>query len=118
MTRKHETIDAYIGDCAGAVVPLLNELRAFVHATMPGASEAMQFGAPVFLNAHGVPVVYLYGSKRHVNFGFLRSGALSDPNAVLKGSGKPSKHIRLVPERPLDKALLAEFLNQCADIRP
>ena len=85
-------------------------MRNYVHATLPGATEDTQYGAPVFLNAHGVPVIYLFGSKRHVNFGFLRSAELIDPNGILRGSGTPSKHIRVIPGKLIDKAKLAEFV--------
>ena len=111
--RKHDTIDDYISGCSPGVVPLLEELRVFVHATLPGATEDMQYGAPVFLNAHGIPVIYLFGSKKHVNFGFLNTAELSDPDGILKGSGKPSKHIRVVLGKPINKAKLAEFVRQC-----
>ena len=116
MARKNETVDDYIGSRSVEVAPLLEKLRRFVHATLPGATEDMQYGAPVFLNAHGVPVVYLFGSKKHVNFGFLRSSELTDPNGTLRGSGKPSKHIRVIPGRPIDEETLAEFVRQCESI--
>ena len=73
MGRKYDNIDDYISGCSPQVILLLEELRNFVHATLPSATEDMQYDAPVFLNAHGVPVAYLFGSKRHVNFGFLAS---------------------------------------------
>ena len=117
MARKHETIDDYISGCSLEVVPLLEELRIYVHATLPGATEDMQYGAPVFLNAHGVPVIYLFGSKKHANFGFLKSTDLVDPKGILKGSGKPSKHIRVLPGKPIDKVLLSEFVRQCENIK-
>ena len=116
--RKHETIDAHIRGCSPQVVPLLEELRKHVLATLPGATEDMQFGVPVFLNAHGVPVIYLFGSKKHANFGFLKSTELSDPDGILKGSGKPSKHIRVLPGKPIDKVLLSAFVRQCESIEP
>ena len=116
MARKYANIDAYISTRSPDVVPLLEELRAFVHVTLPGATEGMQYGAPVFLNSHGVPVIYLFGSKKHVNFGFLKSADLSDPDGVLEGSGTPSKHIRVIPGQPIDKEALAEFVRQCESI--
>ena len=116
MTRKHINIDDYIGDCSPKMVSPLEELRNLVHATLPGATEDMQFGAPVFLNAHGIPVIYLFGSKKHVNFGFLKSMELSDPDGILKGWGKPSKHIRVLPDNPVNKAKLIGFVRQCGSI--
>lgn len=95
---------------------MIGDLRSFVHATLPGASVDLDYGVPVFLNSHGVPVLYLFASKRHVNFGFLRSADLSDPDGLLKGSGKPSKHIRILPGKPIDKDMLAGFVTQCSRI--
>ncbi|MDJ0629185.1 MAG: DUF1801 domain-containing protein [Rhodobacter sp.] len=118
MTPRHKGIDDYIRKRAEAVIPLLEDLRAFIHHTLPGATEGMQYGAPVFFNAHGVPVIYLFGSKNHVNFGFLRSSELSDPRRLLKGSGKPSKHIKVYPGKPVDKAILAGFIEQCESLTP
>lgn len=117
MARKYADIDAYVVTRDPRVVPLLEDLRAFVHATLPDAKEDVQFGVPAFLNAHGVPVIYLYGSKKHVNFGFLRSADLSDPDGVLQGTGTPSKHIRLPLGQPVDKVMLGRFVDQCADIK-
>lgn len=118
MPRRHETIDEYIGGCAEAVRPLLEELRLFIKTEMSKAREGMQYGAPVFFNAHGTPVIYLFGSKKHVNFGFLKSAELSDPERLLKGSGNPSKHIRIRLGNQIDKAVLSRFIKQCEQIEP
>ena len=115
---KHQTIDHYIAGCDAAVVPLLNDLRAYIAASLPGATEGMKYGAPCFYNAKGAKVIYLFGSRDHVNFGFLRSAELSDPDGLLTGSGKPSKHIKLQPGQPLDTATLDAFVRQCADLDP
>ena len=119
MARKYETVDDYFNACSANVMPLMQEMRRFIHANLPGATEDLDYGVPVFLNAHGVPVVYLLASKKeHVNFGFLRSGDLSDPDGILEGSGKPSKHIKLFPDRPVDTSQLAGFVAQCNAVRP
>jgi len=116
MARKHNNIDDYISGCSPRVVPLLEELWNYVHATLPGATEDMQYGVPVFLNADGVPVIYLFGSKRHLKFGFLRSANLTKPDGELRGSGTPSKHIRVVPKNPIDRVKLTNFVKQCETI--
>ena len=113
MARTETTVDDYISRCAAPVQPLLKELRALIHETLPGATEGMRYGVPSFRNAQGVPGIYLYGSKSHVNFGFLNSNALVDPQGALKGSGQPSKHIKIRPAASYDKAILADFMAQC-----
>ena len=117
MGKKYKSVDDYLSTRSAEGRPLLEELRSFIHANLPGASEDLDYGVPVFLNAHGVPVLYLFGSKAHVNFGFLRSAELSDPDGVLKGSGKPSKHVRIAPGAPIDKDRLLGFIAQCSKIK-
>ena len=118
MVKMNDKVDDYISACNSSVVPLLEQLRSFIHTALPGASEGMQYGVPVFLNAHGVPVLYLFGSKKHVNFGFLRSAEVADTGGMLRGSGKPSKHIRVVPRNPVDWTSLNGLVAQCQNIEP
>ena len=116
MANKFDTHEDYISNCSAEVAPLMETLRGFIHETLPGVTEGFQYGVPVFRNAHGVPVIYLFGSMKHVNFGFLKSAELDDPNGILTGSGAPSKHIRILPGEPIDEATLTEFVGQCAGI--
>ena len=116
MTNRSAAVDDYIGTRSATVGPLMQDLRTLIHTTMPGTTEDMQYGVPVFLNAHGIPVLYLFGSKKHVNFGFLRSKELADPNGTLKGSGEPSKHIRVLPGQPIETEVLTGFVRQCERI--
>ena len=116
MARKTKSVDDYIAARAAAVAGLLAKLRAFVHATLPGTTETMQYGVPTFANARGEPVIYLYGAKAHVNVGFLHSAALDDPHGVLRGSGKPSKHVELAAGQPFDEGVLKRLVLQCEDI--
>ena len=114
--KNPKTQDDYINGSAEPVAALLRELRHFIHAELPGVAEGMQYGGPVFFNSKGVPVIYLFGSKAHVNFGFLQSEKLKDPDQLLKGSGKPSKHVKLRPGEPIDSDMLRGFISQCSDI--
>lgn len=117
MVAKYQSVDGYIEGCSDSVVPLMRKLHAFIHEQLPNATEELQYGVPAFLISHGAPVVYLYGSKKHANFGFLRSAKLTDPDGVLQGSGNPSKHIKLKPDQSVDFGVLTEFVAQCRDIR-
>ena len=44
MARKHETIDDYISGCSPEVVPLLEELTDFVHATLASCACSVTTG--------------------------------------------------------------------------
>ncbi len=114
---EYKDTDAYIGHHPGPIGTLLEDLRTSIHDELPGATEAMGYGVPTFLNAHGVPVLYLLGVKDHVNFGFLRYDVLSDTKGVLIGSGKPSKHVEISPGREIDKDMLRWFIAQCVHVK-
>lgn len=114
---KYKDTDAYIAHQSGTIGTLLAQLRAFIHDELPDVTEAMGYGVPTFLNAHGVPVLYLLGTKDHVNFGFLRYDVLADTEGVLIGSGKPSKHVEISPGQQIDKAMLRRFIAQCAHVK-
>jgi hypothetical protein len=95
----------------------LEELRSLVHEALPAAVEGYKWGAPVFDNAHGVTVVYLYGGKDHANLGFVRGAELDDPEKILKGAGKSGRHVQVFPGQAIPKAALMALLRQCADLR-
>lgn len=40
----------------------MREMPAAIHEQLPGATEELHYGVPAFLNAHHVPVLYLFGS--------------------------------------------------------
>ena len=79
MAEAPETVDDYIAARSAPVRATLEALRTLVHTALPGAVEGMKWGAPVFSNANGQVVVYLYGGKDHANLGFTKGVELEDP---------------------------------------
>jgi hypothetical protein len=49
---------------------------------------------------------YVNAFRAHVNVGFFRGAELADPEALLEGTGKLMRHVKLGPERDVaDEAL-------------
>lgn len=48
------------------------------------------------------PFAYVGVFTGHVNVGFFHGAALPDPAALLRGTGKRMRHVRLEPGLPLD----------------
>ncbi|TQV81363.1 DUF1801 domain-containing protein [Exilibacterium tricleocarpae] len=86
-------MDSYIAARNPAVRTTLAALRALVQPTLPQVTEGMKWGAPIFLDPQGEPVVYLYGGKDHANLGFIRGAELSDPKGILQGRGHLGRHV-------------------------
>ena len=116
MAKKDVTVDSYIAARTPPVVAVLEMLRGLVKGALPDAVEGMKWGAPVYVNANGVPVVYLYGGKDHANLGFVYGAGLDDPDGLLEGKGKDGRHVKLFPEAEVPTAALVALVAQCAGI--
>jgi hypothetical protein len=59
---------------------------------------------------------YIARAKDHVNLGFCRGATLSDPDRVLKGTGKVMRHVKFRNEpdisRPFVRRYIREAMNQ------
>ena len=49
MAKTDPRVDAYIAKSKPFAQPILKELRARIHAAIPGLSETIKWGAPFFL---------------------------------------------------------------------
>lgn len=114
MKTATPSIDDYIAARKGPIADLLQTLRQFVAETLTDCTEGMKWGAPVFFNAHGEPVIYLYGGRDHANIGFIRGAELKDPEGVLEGSGKSGRHVKVYPGEQIWPRSLAALIKQCA----
>lgn len=117
MTKSAQSFDGYITERSEPVRAVLEKLRALVHQALPDAVETFKWGAPVFDNAHGVSVVYLYGGKDHANLGFIRGAELDDPEGILKGAGKDGRHVKIYPGKAAPMAALTALVRQCAAMK-
>ncbi len=48
----------------------------------------------------------------HVNLGFNRGVSLADPNGVLQGTGKSTRHIRFANESDLKQPFLRDYIRR------
>lgn len=67
-------VDAYIAARAEFARPILEHIRARVHATCPDAVETIKWGMP-FFTLGGRPFANMAAFKAHASFGFWRSEA-------------------------------------------
>lgn len=58
------------------------------------------------------PFAYVDAFTKHVNVGFYYGAFLPDPNAILVGSGKRMRHVKLFPKKDHDTDALAELIRQ------
>lgn len=82
MVKKDPRVDAYIAKAADFARPLLNELRARVHANCPEVVETIKWGMPAF-EYHGT-IAGMAAFKKHAVFGFWKHDLIIEDDAKAK----------------------------------
>ena len=79
--------------------------------------ELMHDGCPTAC-VGSTPFAYVNAFTAHVNVGFFQGASLPDPAALLEGTGKHMRHVKLKPGRAVDAAALEALVSAAyRDIR-
>jgi uncharacterized protein YdeI (YjbR/CyaY-like superfamily) len=109
MSQTDPRIDAYIALAAPFAQPILEHLRAVVHATCPQVEETIKWGMPSFV--YGGKILCGMGAfKQHATFGFWQGasvvGALPERSREAMGQfGRLTRVGDLPGKRELSKLL-------------
>jgi hypothetical protein len=57
-------------------------------------------------------ILYISVFKDHVNLGLFYGAGLHDPQALLAGSGKQMRHVKIRPGAPLPRAAIRQLLEE------
>jgi hypothetical protein len=77
MPSSDRRVDAYIAQAAPFAQPILERLRADVHAACPDAEEAIKWSMPFFVHS-GRNLAHMAAFKAHCAFGFELGRAVVD----------------------------------------
>jgi len=102
----------YIAQAPDGQIELLESLRALVHESVNGTTEAIKWGFPVFGKIKDF--AYLRHSKKHVTLGFYNIDKIDDPDNLLEGSGNTLRHIKVKSTADIDEKLLTKWLHAIA----
>ena len=72
MSGHDPRVDAYIARSADFARPILDHLRAVVHASCPEVEESLKWSMP-FFSYQGAPMCMMAAFKQHCGFGFWLS---------------------------------------------
>jgi uncharacterized protein YdeI (YjbR/CyaY-like superfamily) len=96
-------IDAYIAKAAPFARPILEHIRARVHAAVPEAVETLKWSAPAF-TIDGKILLVMAAFKAHAALNFWRGKELRGQSAVDEGMGQFGK-LTTVGDLPADAGL-------------
>jgi hypothetical protein len=107
--KKIAAKNAYVREDNPALQELVEELRSFVQAVVPGTKVTVNsWGVPTFIKNDPF-CLYMVG-KNHVTFGFHCGTSLEDPEGLLEGSGKNLRHVKLRTLEDLQKKGLKDLV--------
>ena len=79
--------------------------------------ELMHDGCPVAC-VKDAPFGYVNVFRAHMNVGFYHGADLEDPSALLEGTGKRMRHVKLKPDAATGPAALSKLIDAAySDIR-
>jgi hypothetical protein len=111
MGERDPRVDAYIAKAEPFARPILEHLRALVHATCPDADETIKWGMPFFVSG-GASLCHMAAFKRHAAFGFWRHVEVMGGGRPAEGMGSFGKLATLDDLPP--KRTLAALLKRAA----
>jgi uncharacterized protein YdeI (YjbR/CyaY-like superfamily) len=106
MATKDPRIDAYIARSAEFAQPILNHLRAVVHAACPDVEETMKWSFPHF-DYKGEMMCSMASFKAHCAFGFWKGSLIFDDGAKSELAMGQFGRITSVKDLPSKKELTA-----------
>lgn len=99
-------VDDYIAAAAPFAQPVLEHLRAVVHAACPEVTETLKWRMP-FFDYRGRPLCMMAAFKQHCGFGFWQPDAKSDGAEGMGQYGRLTAVGELPPRRELIAAVKA-----------
>ncbi len=107
-------VDQWLGRQAGELGALARLWLTCIRRRGDDVRVVMHDGCPTAC-VDGAAFAYVGAFSAHVTVGFFHGAALPDPAAVLRGSGKFMRHVKIVPGRSLDRPALEALITAAYD---
>ena len=108
-SRRDPDVDAWLNTEPAELRSLALHWFLQMRGCGPDVRELMHDGCPVAC-IEDAPFGYVNSFKNHVNVGFFNGAHLKDPAAMLQGSGKRMRHVKLIPGELVDSKALSDLI--------
>lgn len=109
--RAYASFDEWRRDQSASNQRLVNALSRIVKESAPELTPTVKWGQGCW-TLGDTPKVYMHAEPDHVQFGFFAGSKLKDPEALLVGSGKHVRHVKVHTTKGIPRAALVAFLEQ------
>jgi hypothetical protein len=112
MTRSKQTVDDFLAALPTPVQELASALRQIIRKAAPELTEGIKWGMPCYWGAGNVCAIMAL--KNHVNLAFFRGAELTDAQALLEGTGKGMRHIKIRYAKDIRKQAFVALVKEAA----
>ncbi|PCH60510.1 MAG: hypothetical protein COC19_05895 [SAR86 cluster bacterium] len=110
-TRHCIEIDVWLSTEPYQLYSLAQRWFLTLRSCGPDVRELMHDGCPTACVGDAA-FGYVNVFKTHINIGFFLGANLNDPTALLMGTGKRMRHVKIRPGEELDSEALNELIKQ------
>ena len=111
---QDERIDAYIARQADFARPILEHLRASVHAACPACEETLKWSAPAFMYK-GEQLAMMAAFKAHATFGFWKGSLVTGEDERQRSAMGQFGRLTSLGDLP-DEATLRALIRKAMDL--
>ena len=115
--KRDPAIEIWMNDHPGELGAIALRWFEVMRACGDDVREILHDGHPTVCVGDAA-FAYVNAFTAHVNVGFFRGAEIADPAALLEGTGKSMRHVKLAPDRHVDEnALTALIETAYADMK-
>lgn len=116
------TFDELVADFEPEVAAIAHRLRSHILEVDPDAVEVVRLGDRAATYGVGPRKMkegycYVMPQRGYVNLGFYQGAVLDDPDALLKGTGKSLRHVKVRSIAAADEPALRRLVATALDER-
>jgi hypothetical protein len=109
-SRRDPAIEVWMGEHAGALGEIARRWFDVLRGCGDDVRELLHDGHPTACVTDAA-FAYVNAFRSHVNVGFFRGAEIDDPEGLLEGTGRFMRHVKLKPERDVDKRALRKLIE-------
>jgi hypothetical protein len=107
--RRDPAIEAWMREHAGPLGAIAQHWFEVLRNCGDDVRELLHDGHPTACVGDAA-FAYVNAFRAHVNVGFFRGAELADPHAILEGTGRIMRHVKLSPPHEVDAEALRKLI--------
>ncbi|MDA7949202.1 MAG: DUF1801 domain-containing protein [Hyphomicrobiaceae bacterium] len=108
--KRAPAVDLWMEEHTGELGALAQHWFEVMHCCGDDVRELLHDGHPTACVGNAA-FAYVNAFKAHVNVGFFHGAELDDPEALLEGTGKFMRHVKLKPQVQMDATALTRLIE-------